>query len=475
MNLTPTPRLGSATSSLPDTSLMAMSTSAASWTSSRPISRGTTRSTSSPASAAGPAPSGLQDGPTIDLFGLAPAPASPSAPPASARARRTPATSGPSFDASSPSADPLLCSASKSPAQTEGHGSAGIRVCSGCKIEKPLSEFYRSETSLGGYRTRCKECCRSDEAARKAKVPKAKRAADHEKWRRQSRGAALVRLAAFRAKQKGLPCTLIPAAVQAVIDGGECQMTGIPFNLDGGRTWDSPSLDRIDNSKGYTPENTRVVLYAVNVMANTWGENKIVEVASAIMDRRRDCSADLQARLESALKRRLGSENSPEYALIWKQWPMRLGPPICARRASAPRTSVSGFGGWPTPTKGNADGSQLAKNASASGRRPDGSKATVSLNQVAQLAGWATPTTRDHKDGTSFDTVPVNGLLGRQVGLAAQTEKRGALNPAHSRWLMGFPTEWDACAPMATRSSRKSQPSSSAPGATAGRRGDPLA
>jgi hypothetical protein len=112
------------------------------------------------------------------------------------------------------------------------------------------------------------------------------------------------------------------------------------------------------------------------------------------------------------------------------------------------------------------------------------------------LAGWATPTTRDHKDGTSFDSVPVNGLLGRQVGLAgwntpratdgsdggpnqaggalsadaaltgspAQTEKRGALNPAFSLWLQGFPPEWMASAPSAAsvrsaareiRSSRK--------------------
>jgi hypothetical protein len=47
--------------------------------------------------------------------------------------------------------------------------------------------------------------------------------------------------------------------------------------------------------------------------------------------------------------------------------------------------------GWPTPTKGNADGSQMAKGASTTGRRPDGSKATVSLNQVAQTAGWPTP------------------------------------------------------------------------------------
>ena len=37
------------------------------------------------------------------------------------------------------------------------------------------------------------------------------------------------------------------------------------------------------------------------------------------------------------------------------------------------------------------------------------------------------------------------------------------LNPAFARWLMGYPPEWDACAPMATRSCRKSRPHSSKP------------
>lgn len=161
-------------------------------------------------------------------------------------------------------------------------------------------------------------------------------------------------------------------------------------------------------------------------------------------------SVALQSSLVSKLRQRLDANGSQEYELTWKEWDMQSGPPICALRASARRISDKGSFGWQTPTVQDAHGRDRHNQRNGT--------VILSLLGEARVAGWATPTTRDHKDGSSVGTAPTNGLLGRQVWLSpAPMGSRGALNPALPRWLMGFPPAWCDCAVTATQSSHKSQ------------------
>jgi hypothetical protein len=221
-------------------------------------------------------------------------------------------------------------------------------------------------------------------------------------------------------------------------------------------------------------------------------------------------SADLQSSLESRLRARTALLGSTLFTLTWKARVTPSQRRICALRASVRHTSDSACTSWPTPmaadstgsayTYGSADHSKIrlklpgaallaswgTPTARTFGGTPEqhlerkrlaGITPTVTvLHLQAELAAGVTPTARDWKDGASDGAVDTNGLLGRVAWLAQRegtgedvtgslvaTGNGGRLNPAHSRWLMGLPPEWDACVPTETPSRRRARRNSSAP------------
>jgi DNA (cytosine-5)-methyltransferase 1 len=104
---------------------------------------------------------------------------------------------------------------------------------------------------------------------------------------------------------------------------------------------------------------------------------------------------------------------------------------------------------------------QTPKVATGAYSYSNGNHAKPFLNLEGQAAMWATPTSRDWKDGACMDAdVPTNALLGRQVlrtpTPGASGSSTAVLNPQFVEALMGFHIGWTAFAPSATPSSPKS-------------------
>ena len=175
-------------------------------------------------------------------------------------------------------------------------------------------------------------------------------------------------------------------------------------------------------------------------------------------------SADLQRSLENRLRQKTASVGSTLYKLTWKERTTPSGLSISALRASALRTSGKDFGSWPTPTtrdhKGGYQGGRIRNGKistdtldvaaqlsgwatptsmtggtniapshlngkhgwntgaqaqlagwptltldSATDRSKKYAQGGTPLTLTASMAGWATPTTADHKGAAKPESV----------------------------------------------------------------------
>lgn len=127
-----------------------------------------------------------------------------------------------------------------------------------------------------------------------------------------------------------------------------------------------------------------------------WSGPAAPECCLASRSQARLCSERLQSRLDQTLAAHLSGLGSTIYAIAWKQHVTPLGRTISRQRASARRTSDNApssepfpKSGWPTAQASDGSGGGQAKRAMNPERSND-------LMDFAMLAGWPTPTARDH-------------------------------------------------------------------------------
>ena len=107
------------------------------------------------------------------------------------------------------------------------------------------------------------------------------------KYRMHPEGRVRAMLASIRrnAKVRGFEFSLDVDDLLPAMRNGRCQVTGIKFDMQArGLTPYSPSIDRINNSRGYTKDNVLLVIFGYNAAKGTGTHADVMAIARALID-----------------------------------------------------------------------------------------------------------------------------------------------------------------------------------------------
>ncbi len=89
------------------------------------------------------------------------------------------------------------------------------------------------------------------------------------------------------ARRRGHECSITREDVRELIAPMRCSVTGVPLSTEwngpGKNPW-APSIDRIDNSAGYTKGNVRLVCWAYNLAKGEWPDAVFEQLAKAFLE-----------------------------------------------------------------------------------------------------------------------------------------------------------------------------------------------
>ena len=104
--------------------------------------------------------------------------------------------------------------------------------------------------------------------------------------RNKTRVSSIARLlfgaASRRSAEYRIPFALTIEWVRSKIEAGACAATGHRFLLEPGSPW-RPSIDRLDPSRGYVPDNCQVVCCIYNFAKHDYQHSDVLELARCLV------------------------------------------------------------------------------------------------------------------------------------------------------------------------------------------------
>ena len=145
------------------------------------------------------------------------------------------------------------------------------KQCTVCGKELPVAMFYKNIRSRDGLRSECKKCIDTYTQANPVKIQTNR----------------MVCSARRRAKVKHLDCNIDHEYIRSLV-GSHCPIFGTPFEWSAARgngnltLPNSPSLDRIDPTKGYVKGNVWIISHRANCIKSNATHEELKLVAKAV-------------------------------------------------------------------------------------------------------------------------------------------------------------------------------------------------
>lgn len=166
------------------------------------------------------------------------------------------------------------------------------KICTKCKKEKSINEFYKDSNSKDGLTSRCKACHKKYRDINREKqrlymqnlrstkneiIKERKRNA----WRTSDVRKILLMQARSRSNRKNIDFNI---ELEDIIIPELCPLLNIPFIRGVKNDYEyTYSLDRIDPSKGYIKGNVWVITKLANSMKNSASKEQLITFAENVI------------------------------------------------------------------------------------------------------------------------------------------------------------------------------------------------